>query len=198
MTERSASIDDLLGPGREVPERAAVVRRRRSWSGLLVRDALAAGGLTAVTVVGLAIGGIRVGVPSVLAGFLALLLVRRVAGRLAPSPPRRAALPRDPARDDGTYRWGTEDALGGSVHRWERRLAWSKGESDRFRNSVHPALAEFVDERLRLRHGVTRSSDPVRARALLGELVWTFLEAPPKRTPAPRDLMAFVAEVEKI
>ncbi|WP_460913745.1 hypothetical protein [Plantactinospora veratri] len=59
-------------------------------------------------------------------------------------------------------------------------------------------LAELVDELLRQRHGVTRASDPERARGLLGEPLWNFLDTPPKRTPAPRDLAAIVAQLEKL
>ncbi|MEK8108056.1 hypothetical protein NKG94_29450 [Micromonospora sp. M12] len=51
---------------------------------------------------------------------------------------------------------------------------------------------------MRLKHGVTRESDPARARALLGDRLWTFLETPPRRTPSPRDLAAIVAELEKL
>lgn len=196
MTEHRASIDELLGPRRDAPEPAARPWHRRGLAWLL-RTALAAAGLTAVTVVGLAIFNVALAVPTIFAGFLALLLLRRVVDEVAPPPPRPAALPRDPAQDDGSYRWHVEDALG-DVRRWERKLTWSKGEPQRFAKGVYPALVELVDERLRLRHGVNRSTDPVRARALVGDLLWTYLAAPPKRTPAPRDLVALLAEVEKI
>lgn len=197
MTERSASIDDLLGPRRDAPE-PAVRRRRRAGLDWLLRTALAAAGLTAVTVVALAIFGVALPVPSIFAASLALLTLRRLVAAVAPPPPRPVALPRDPAFDDGTYRWGTGDALNSGVHQWERKLAWSKGEPERFARGVHPVLVELVDERLRLRHGVSRSTDPDRARALVGDLLWTFLSAPPNRTPAPRDLVALLAEVEKL
>lgn len=196
MTEDRTSIDELLGPRRDPPEPVA---RRRDRLGLawLLRAALVAAGLTAVAVVVLAIVGVALAVPVIFASFLTLLILRRIVERAAPSPPRPPAPPRDPALDDGSYRWGAEDGLGG-VRRWERRLAWSKGEPQRFAKGVHPALVELVDERLRLRHGVNRSTDPDRARALVGDRLWTFLAAPPKRTPAPRDLVALLAEVEKI
>lgn len=197
MTEQSTSIDELLGPRRDSVA-DPTNRRRRSRLGWWVRTVLTAAGLTAVVVVGLRIYGVAVSIPAIFAGFLALLVLRRLVEQVTPPPPQPVAPPRDPAFDDGTYRWGTEDVLTGAVHRWERKLAWSKGEPQRFTRGVHPILVELVDERLRLRHGVSRSADPARARALVGDLLWTFLSAPPKRTPAPRDLVALVAEVEKI
>lgn len=197
MTEQSTSIDELLGPRRDSVA-DPTNRRRRSRLGWWVRTVLTAAGLTAVVVVGLRIYGVAVSIPAIFAGFLALLVLRRLVEQVTPPPPQPVAPPRDPAFDDGTYRWGTEDVLAGAVHRWERKLAWSKGEPQRFIRGVHPILVELVDERLRLRHGVSRSADPARARALVGDLLWTFLSAPPKRTPAPRDLVALVAEVEKI
>lgn len=197
MTERSASIDELLGPRRDVPE-PADRQRRRSGLFWLLRTALAVVGLTAVTVAALSVLGVGLPVPVIFAAFLTLSTLRRLVGGVAPPSPRPVALPRDPAFDDGTYRWGSGDPLAEGVARWERKLAWSKGEPKRFAKSVHPALAELVDERLRLRHGVTRAADPDRARALLGDLLWTFLARPPKRTPAPRDLAVLLAEVEKL
>lgn len=195
MTERGASIDDLLGSAEEIAAPAA--RRPRSGLGWLLRTLLAAGGLTAVTVVGLRVFGVGLPVLAIFAGYLALLALRRLVGGVAP-PPHPAALPRDPAFDDGTYRWGAEDALGGAVHRWARQIAWARDNPQRFASQAHPLLVELVDERLRQRHGVSRSTDPERARTLLGEPLWTFLATPPKRSPAPRDLVALVAEVEKI
>lgn len=198
MTERSASIDDLLGPAEEVSEPAPRRRRRGAGPAWLLRTALSAAGLTAVVVMGLRIFGIGLAVPGIFAGFLALLVLRRLVGEATPPPPRPVAPPRDPAFDDGSYRWGAEDVLGSAVRRWERRLTRSKAEARRFAEDLHPALVDLVDERLRLRHGVTRSADPARARALVGDLLWTFLTAPPKRIPAPRDLVVLLAEVEKI
>ena len=37
-----------------------------------------------------------------------------------------------------------------------------------------------------------------RARALLGEPLWTLLDTPPRRTPSPRQLAAIVAQLEKV
>jgi hypothetical protein len=192
----STSIDDLLGHEEEsAPGRT---RRARSRYGWLFGALLVAAGFTAVVVFGLRLFSLQVAVPAVFAGLLALLLLRRVTATVAAPPPRPAYTPPDPARDDGSYNWTTEDALRGAVSRWETKLAWSKGESGRFAKGVLPALGELIDERLRLRHGLTRESDPPRARVLLGEELWTFLSTPVKRTPAPRELAAIVEKLEKL
>jgi hypothetical protein len=74
----------------------------------------------------------------------------------------RAAEP--PARADGVL---------AAVRHWDRRLAGTgRGPTEQ---GLSVALGELADERLRQRHGLTRASDPARARALLGEPVWALL-----------------------
>ncbi|GAB3945692.1 hypothetical protein GCM10027614_37900 [Micromonospora vulcania] len=58
-------------------------------------------------------------------------------------------------------------------------MDWSNTRPERFTSVVLPRLAELADERLRLTHAVTRESDPARARVLLGDRLWTFLESLP-------------------
>lgn len=198
MSESSASIYDLLEHDEE-PQQSRAARRGdgvRSW----LRTAFAAGALAAAVVLGLRMVGVGVSPAAIFAGFLALLLIRRVAQALTPPPPPRLQLVRDPERgeEDGNYNWTVRDALGSSVNRWEAKLAWSQGEPERFNRSVLPVLAELADELLRQRHGITRAGDPVRARALLGEPLWQFLGTPAKRTPPPRDLAAYVAQLENL
>jgi len=59
-------------------------------------------------------------------------------------------------------------------------------------------LAELTDERLRLKHGITRSSDPRRARELVGEPLWEFLDQPSRRALKPRELSTYVEALERI
>ena len=59
-----------------------------------------------------------------------------------------------------------------------------------------PRIGELADERLRQRHGLTRASDPHRARQLLGEEAWQFLHTRPRRKVNPRDVASIVAKVE--
>ncbi|MBE1484928.1 hypothetical protein [Plantactinospora soyae] len=199
MSESSASIYDLLEHEEEQEQQPPAARRGsgvRAW----LRSAFVAGALAAAVVLGLRMVGVGVSPAATFAGFLALLLIRRVARALTPPPTTRVRYVRDPERgeEDGNYNWTVEDALGSSVNRWEAKLGWSQGEPERFNRAVLPVLAELADERLRQRHGITRSSDPGRARALLGEPLWQFLGTPAKRTPPPRDLAAYVAQLEKL
>jgi hypothetical protein len=59
-------------------------------------------------------------------------------------------------------------------------------------------FAELTDERLRLRHGITRASDPRRARELLGEPLWQLLGDPGRRPPKARDLATHVETLERL
>jgi len=196
MTSPSASIYDLLEDEEEQPTAARRSAPVRAWLG----NAFAAAGLTAAVVLGLRMVGIGVSPVAIFAGFLALLLIRRVGQALTPPPARPVRIRRHPARgeEDGSYDWADRDALGSSVHRWEAKFAWAQGEPDRFDRAVRPVLGELVDELLRQRHGITRATDPDRARRLLGESLWKFLETPARRTPPPRDLAVFVAQLEKL
>lgn len=198
MSGASASIDDLLGHDEE-PTGTRERRRPggvRAWlRSLLAAAALAAGLLAALRMVGVALSP-----AAVFAGFLALLLLRRLAAGLAPvpTPPVRVSRGEAGGEEDGSYNWSARDALTSSISRWENKLTWSQGETERFGRAVLPRLGELTDELLRQRHGLTRSSDPQRARALLGDKLWNLLETPPRRTPPPRDLAAIVAQLEKL
>ncbi|WP_341719059.1 hypothetical protein QQG74_04700 [Micromonospora sp. FIMYZ51] len=192
-----ASIDDLLSFEEERPVRTERREggRLRALAGVLGVTAAA----TVVLVAGLRVIGLRVSLVVLVAAVLTLLVVRRIVAVLAPPPksPRLAEASRG-REEDGMYNWASQDALRAAVNGWATPLEWSKTKPDRFTGRVLPRLAELADERLRLKHGVTRESDPGRARVLLGDRLWKFLETPPRRTPSPRDLAAIVAELEKI
>lgn len=197
MSERgeNASIFDLLEHEEEPTRKAA---RERTGAGWWVRSALIAATLTAVTVFALRLFAVGVSWPAVFAGFFALLLLRRLTAGVAPPPPPRANAHRSHGTDEGLYHWGGQDALRGAVNRWERMLAGAQNDGGLFARTVLPPLGELVDERLRQRHGLTRASDPARARALLGDPLWEFLTNPAKRSPTPRDCAAIVAKLESL
>lgn len=188
----SASIDDLLRFEEESPARPR--ERRGGPARWLLRTLLVVGAVTAVLVAVLRAVGFTVSLPVLVAGVLALLGVREVTGRLAPPPPSRRHTRVSRAADPQPAR----DALRAAINGWELPLGWATSAPERFTRVVLPRIAELADERLRQRHGVTREADPARARAVLGERLWTFLEAPGRRPPSPRDLAVIVAELEKI
>lgn len=198
MTDQpSASIDDLLHHD-EYDEPVARPARRRSAWGWLIRAVLIAAGLTAAITVGFRLIGVQVQVVPVFSGLLAVLVLRQVVARVAaPAPPTRPAGRPDPGADDGRYDWQGQDALRLAVRRWEARLDAVHSDPGRFSRTVLPVLAELTDERLRQRHGLTRTSDPRRARELLGEPLWRLLHET-GRPPRRRDLAAHVETLEKL
>ncbi|MEH1026975.1 hypothetical protein [Micromonospora profundi] len=191
----SASIDDLLTFEEE--RARSDDRGRGGRAGRVLRALAANAAVVVVLIVGLRAVGLKVSLVILVAGVFAVFAVRRVAAALAPPAGGKS---RTPAvrYDDGTWNWGARDALRAAINGWELPLDWSTTRPERFSGVILPRLGELADERLRLKHAVTRESDPVRARALLGDRLWTFLETPPRRPPSPRDLAVIVAELEKI
>ena len=193
----STSIDDLMSFGEEPAgeaERPSGGGRARA----LLRTVAVTAAVVVVIVVGLRAVGLKVPIWIIVAGVLAVLAVRRVTTALSPPPPPRAGTRAPAGEEPGTWNWSARDALRTAINGWERPLDWSSDNRERFTERILPRLGELADERLRQRHGVTRESDPARARALLGEPLWTFLATPVRRPPSPRDLAAIVAELEKI
>ncbi|MFR9776270.1 hypothetical protein ACL02O_09425 [Micromonospora sp. MS34] len=192
----STSIDDLLSfaeepvgePGDERPARLRPVLRTLAVTAAIV----------VVLLVGLRAVGLQVSLWIIVAGVLAVLAVRRVTAALSPPPPPRAGARAPAGEEPGTWNWAARDALRAAINGWERPLDWCAGNRERFAERVLPRLGELADERLRQKHGITRESDPARARTLLGEPLWTFLGTPSRRPPSPRDLAVIVAELEKL
>lgn len=188
------SLDELLERGEQAarPGRTAgsALRRQLRWAVKAVPAAAALG--AALTVVMLMLG-FELWYPVAAAAILAgLVLHRRVAGLAAPRPvPQVGSLERDPDRPD-------PDGLVPALLQWHARLRWDRAGRCRSGRTLQPSLAELVDERLRQRHGFTRTSDPDRARALLGERLWWYLASPPARNLAPRDLAALLTVVEEL
>ncbi|MEW2383208.1 hypothetical protein AB0873_14130 [Micromonospora sp. NPDC047707] len=188
----STSIDDLLSAEEDRPPRRP---RSGGRAGQVLRTLVAVAAVVVVLVAALRAVGLRVSLLVLVAGVVALFAVRRIVSSLAPPSQARPAA-RRVAPDEGATPGG--DALRTAINGWERPLDWASGNRDRFAERILPRLGELADERLRQRHGLTRESDPARARALLGDPLWTFLAAPSRRPPSPRDLAAVVAELEKI
>ncbi|MFD2764102.1 hypothetical protein [Micromonospora eburnea] len=191
----STSIDDLLSSETYAEEPAPERRGRLRW---LARTLASTAAIVVVVVVGLRTVGLQVSLWILVAGVLALLAVRRVTAALAPPPPPRAGGRAPGGEEPGSWNWAAQDALRAAINGWERPLDWCAGDRERFTTRILPRLGELADERLRQKHGVTRESDPARARALLGEPLWTFLNTPPHRPPSPRVLAAIVVELEKL
>jgi hypothetical protein len=185
----SASIDELLGsPSADEPPRPSA---SGDSSRLIAKGLFAAALLTAVGMAVLKAARLAAPLWFVFAVACALVAVVIAVGRVRPPLPARAA-GRHHAHD------APADGLRHAVRRWESRLDSCHGDTAAFHRKVLPALGELVDERLRQRHGITRAGDPARARALLGESLWTFLAGPVRRPPDPRELANLIAWMERI
>ncbi len=85
-----------------------------------------------------------------------------------------------------------------AVRRWASRLEWTDDDIRRFAAIVQPAVADVVDERLRLRHGIVRRAEPDRARSMCGPELWTFITVPVTRRVSPNELAVVVAQMEAL
>jgi hypothetical protein len=193
MSENTADTT----PDEPAAEEQPPEERPRSRAAWLIRNALLIAVATVVTVAGLRIAGTRINVLIVIAAFVSLRLLMLAVAEVAPPPAVRVSS-RRAVEESGDYRWTGTDSLRAAVRRWEHRLDWSKSDADRFSRNVLPVLAELTDERLRLRHGITRSSDPRRARDLIGEQLWLALGDPGRRPPKREELETYVQALERL
>jgi hypothetical protein len=97
----------------------------------------------------------------------------------------------DDGRADG-------DGMLEAVGRWDRRLDWGTSTGDRFGAAVGRRLGEIADERLRQRHALTRSSDPERARELLGADAWALIHGQSGSQPRPAEVAQIVSRIEAL
>jgi hypothetical protein len=186
------SLDDLFSSRDEPVEEAEPTVKRRSTGWWFVRNVLLITALTVVTVAALRAGGHHISVLLVVAFWTGLRVVLIAVSEVAPPslPKRRGGS----ATADGT----PPDSLRAAVRRWERNLDRAHADADLYARNVLPVLAELADERLRLRHGITRASDPRRARDLLGDPLWAALHDPGRRTAKSSELETYVTALERL
>jgi hypothetical protein len=189
------SLDELFSardePMAEEAEPAVKKRSKLLW--VVLNGALVAAATT-VTMAALRAGDLSISVVVVAAAFIGLRLILLAVSWVKPPPlPKR--------RTGGAGR-GAEgpgaDALRAAVRRWELNLDRAHADPDLYSRNVLPVLAELTDERLRLRHGITRATDPRRARELLGDPLWAALHDPGRRTPKARELETYVDALERL
>ncbi|MEU8237804.1 hypothetical protein AB0C07_06145 [Actinoplanes missouriensis] len=188
------SLDDLFGGGYDEPagEAAPAPAKRRSHVPRLIGEAAAIVLATLVIVAGLRAGGVSVPLLLLVAALLGLRLVVHAASVVAPPPAPKLR------SKIGKNAPATTDSLRFAVKRWERNLEQAHSDPDLYARNVLPVLAELTDERLRLRHGITRASDPRRARELLGEPLWTALDAPGRHGLKSRDVGTLLDALERL
>jgi hypothetical protein len=203
MSDRDSAggLDDLFasaGTG-YVEEPVEVEERAPSQVAWALRNLLLVAVATVVAVAAFRSAGIDVSILLIVSAFVALRLLMLAVSQVAPPKIVKSARRRaNTADDDGLYHWGGTDSLRAAVRRWEQRLDWSQSDPSTFSRNLLPVLAELTDERLRLRHGLTRASDPRRARELLGEPLWLVLSETGRRPPKAKELTMYVETLEKL
>jgi hypothetical protein len=187
-------LDDLFSlPDEPVVEAGPESPKKRSWIAWVLRNALLVAVATTVTVAALRAAQTSISIPLVVTAFVGLRLVMLAVGWVkAPPMPKRSAGGSASGAGSGT------DALRAAVRRWELNLDRAHADPDLYSRNVLPVLAELTDERLRLRHGITRSTDPRRARELLGDPLWAALHDRGRRTPKTRELETYVDALERL
>jgi hypothetical protein len=192
-----ATIEELLRADEPAPPRMTMPQRPIGW---LLANAVFSAIVALSGYLLLRLIGYAVPYPLLFTAMFAAVLLRRAltAVRPRPLPPAMTgtlpatALPPDPdaaSRADGLYQ---------ALSRWANRMEWTERDSGRFEQVVRDRVADLTDERLRQRHGLTRTSDPARARELTGELLWTFLHGQIARIPTPAEMAAVVKDLEEI
>jgi hypothetical protein len=199
-SDRDGGLDELFAFAEEpVAEELPAEEKPRSRAGWVIRNVLLIAAATVVTIAGLRSAGMGVSILLVVAAFVALRLLMLAVAEVAPPLPARSGARRLAESDsDYDYRFGDTDMLRAAVRRWEQRLDWSQSDPEQFSRSLLPVLAELTDERLRLQHGITRASDPRRARELIGEQWWRLLAEPRGRPPKARELAGYVQTLEEL
>lgn len=132
--------------------------------------------------------------PLVIGSMLALYLLRTVLRAVkAPKLPitLRTALA-------STASPGSDDGIREAARRWDQRLDYAQDDARHLTHLIQPAFADVVDERLRLVHGISRASDPVLARTLVGPQLWKFITEPVPRQVTPQEIATMVAQMEAI
>jgi hypothetical protein len=187
-------LDDLFGIA-DTPrtvEEAETVDRRRSMMITLVGNAVVIGLVAIVITAGLRALGTSISTVLLVSLLIGLRVIIHAAGLVAPPPaPRlRSRIGASPSP--------TDDSLRAAVRRWEQNLDRAHSDPELYARNVLPVLAELTDERLRLRHGFTRASDPRRARELLGDDLWSALSEPGRRALKARDVETYLDAMERL
>jgi hypothetical protein len=184
-----ATLNELLDAEPRPSETPPSDRFAGRW---LIRAALWVAALSGALVLAASVVGVRLWYPFVFVGLLTLVVLHRAVTALEVVP--AADDPPEPAERVS----GGDDGFARALQRWRVRLSWDQAGLWRSSRTLHPAMADLVDERLRQRWGITRTGDPTRARAVLGDRLWSYLEHTPAEPPAVDELSALVDDLERI
>jgi hypothetical protein len=203
--DRMVGLDELFEVAPAPRERLKPDAFTRRW---WVRTGFIALGLAAALFVVLYVVRLLIPFPLIVVTVLAILVLRAALRQVSeePLPTEVTGAGIEPLKPDEfsgpleglRYSVAATDGLRFAISRWDDRLVWGDRDASRFASIVVPRIGELVDERLRQQHGLTRTSNPARARALLGDEVWAFLHAPLSHGYGPRDIASIIAKVEAL
>ncbi len=199
-TPTEVGLDDLFATPRGVPP-LPVVRVPSPAGRWLLGRAFFAVALGAVLYGLLYLVRLTAPYPLLVVTIFVITVLKYALGRIAARPlPRqltgRGIRPGDPGSGAG-WPGPHRDGLDLAVGRWTEALHRGSRDSGWHADVVLPRLGELVDERLRLRHGFTRASDPPRAREMMGEHLWRMLHDP-SAGGTPRDMARMVTRIEEL
>lgn len=90
------------------------------------------------------------------------------------------------------------DGVRDAVRKWAGKLTYAHDDPRHVARMIQPEMVAIIEERVRLRYGVTRATDPDRVRELVGPVLWTFMTEPVTRRIPANQLAALVAEMEDV
>ncbi|MGY0233228.1 hypothetical protein [Longispora urticae] len=188
----SVGIDDLFS---SEPEPAPPRRRKARLTpvGAALRVVLITAVLSGFAWLVIASTGFTLPYPLLFVFFLAIVISWRLGGALRPAP-----FPKYRPTPHGESGFRTVDKPFADAKRWVDRLDWVRGDGEQFNRALLPAFAALADERLRLRHGITRATHPARADELLGPRLVDFLDSPKRRAPGHAQLSELVKLLEEL
>ncbi|HKD97574.1 MAG TPA: hypothetical protein VKB69_08210 [Micromonosporaceae bacterium] len=188
---RLTRLDDLLSYDEPRRRRG---RSRPPWVRLLGRFVV---GMIPATILWelLRHNGVGVSFPLLTTIVAALACLKALLDALAPEPLPATLRDLSPRT---TPRVPPEDGIRTASWRWELRLEWTYDDLPRFATIVQQAIADLVNERLRLRHSLTLKDDPERARELVGPQLWAFINEPVDRAVKPHELAALITKMEQL
>jgi hypothetical protein len=164
----------------------------RLWRRLVLAAALGLGAGVAVLLVGIAAGATPRPELCVGVGAAAAVLVQLVR-ETATDPPPPPAPVEPPPQPGGAYL--------ARLRQLEHRLEAASRDGSKYDRNVRPLLARLAVERLRQNYGIDPRSQPVQAREVLGEQLWSLTMAPPEPAspaPSPAELSMLVARIEAL
>lgn len=83
----------------------------------------------------------------------------------------------------------------------ERRLEAASRDGSKYDRNVRPLLARLAADRLRQKYGIDAGRQPVRAKEVLGDQLWSLMVEPPAQgsaAPSQAQLSALVAAIEAL